>query len=83
MRGLSKHVMVLIGRVTLSQILTILPILDFQKALKLLVMHSLVDCWIVWMTNIMLYYLVCVPTGRGNFLCVLRPVSRAQCRARI
>ena len=41
------------------------------------------SCWIVWTTIIMLYYLVCVHPGRGDFLCVLRPVSPAQCRVGI
>ena len=41
---------------------------------------GLLDCWT---TSIMLYYLVCVPLGRGDFLCVLHPVSPTQCRVGI
>ena len=43
-------------------------------------MRGLVDCWTISTTSIMLYYPVCVPPGRGDFLCVLLPISPTQCR---
>ena len=46
-------------------------------------MHGLVELLDRWTTSIMLYYPVCIPSGRGNFLCILRPVLPAQCRATI
>ena len=36
-------------------------------------MRGLVDCWTIWTTTFMLYYLVCVPPGRGDYLCVFAP----------
>ena len=45
--------------------------------------RGLVDYWTIWTTSIMLYCSVCVPPERGEFLCVLRPVSPTQCRVGI